>query len=484
MSSKNFDYTINYRPQVTPRTVLIRQTGQNVTNKYLAMYADNQADIIAKPIQLQKSKNPEVMKETESREKDKKSMCKLNDKFASLIERVRYLEIQNKKLTMELEPLLNLENQKAGAIKNMYDSEIKELKELTYQVFKEKHTAESKDTQIKQRASKLKAQVTDSEKILEENRVKIEQMVKKISINDGEISLLKRRLENAETITSRYKSEVQYTINEIQRFTMELDRETSNRLKLENEKTGLDEELYYLNQNHEQELENSRNKIFKDVGMDANTFFKSELSKYITQLRDDYEKSSAKQHAIMENWYLLKVQEIQRPKYKNEEIDGLNTLNKTMKKSLEEQNLENAKLKAMQAETIAKIKYLEDTLYNEKYEGNELIDEKNTELELLDRQYKDIMADYKAMLKTKISLESEISTFKILLEGDNENDGLTQVLEAISYRRLGIREPSPEKTLNEETIETTKYISYSSPEKKKSVDPEITIDNERIEKND
>ena len=41
----------------------------------------------------------------ENREREKRELSNLNDRFASYIERVRYLEAQNKKLQLELEHL-------------------------------------------------------------------------------------------------------------------------------------------------------------------------------------------------------------------------------------------------------------------------------------------------------------------------------------------------------------------------------------------
>jgi hypothetical protein len=41
----------------------------------------------------------------ENREREKRELGHLNDRFASYIERVRYLEAQNKKLLLELEHL-------------------------------------------------------------------------------------------------------------------------------------------------------------------------------------------------------------------------------------------------------------------------------------------------------------------------------------------------------------------------------------------
>ena len=92
-------------------------------------------------------------------------------------------------------------------------------------------------------------------------------------------------------------------MGEIQRITAELDTETLQRVQLENEKNGLEEELSFLRQMHAQELEDLRQKSFLDVGLDSSQFFKSELANAIREIRNEYEQINGNQRAEMEQWY-------------------------------------------------------------------------------------------------------------------------------------------------------------------------------------
>lgn len=109
----------------------------------------------------------------------------------------------------------------------------------------------------------------------------------------------------------RYKVETQRLLGEIQRITAELDSETLQRVQLENEKNGLEEELSFLRQMHAQELEDLRQKSFLDVGLDSSQFFKSELANAIREIRNEYEQINNNQRAEMEQWYRMKIQEVQ-----------------------------------------------------------------------------------------------------------------------------------------------------------------------------
>jgi intermediate filament protein if len=60
----------------------------------------------------------------DNREREKKEMSELNDRLASYIEKVRFLEAQNRKLAADLEFLRSHWGKSANTIKTMYESEL------------------------------------------------------------------------------------------------------------------------------------------------------------------------------------------------------------------------------------------------------------------------------------------------------------------------------------------------------------------------
>ena len=60
--------------------------------------------------------------------KEKQQLCQLNDRFASYVERVRFLEAQNKKLEMELSILSKKWGVEGEQIKQMYQIELDEAR--------------------------------------------------------------------------------------------------------------------------------------------------------------------------------------------------------------------------------------------------------------------------------------------------------------------------------------------------------------------
>lgn len=86
----------------------------------------------------------------QAREKERFELSTLNDKFADYVEKVRYLEAQNKKIQLESNYLLEKQDENTRKIKTLFESEIIQLKSLAENLFQNKNTAfsNSQDTQV------------------------------------------------------------------------------------------------------------------------------------------------------------------------------------------------------------------------------------------------------------------------------------------------------------------------------------------------
>jgi len=411
--------------QVSPKSYAIPRctlTRRSVITRPSLATASYSATFTQRPVQ-QVSKNPNVVAVTASRQKEKNELIVLNDKFASLIERVRFLESQNKKLRLELAPLTRSNH--SSKLAEIYEAEIEQMKSLSGELTTERDHGQVRATQLVNKAKELKEKLAEAMSGHEKSRQRIAELSRSVSANETEISLVKRRVDELETEARHYRKEAQFLLGEIQHFNVELDTETGLRLQLENETAGLEEELTFMRQLHEQELENVRETVFKDVGLEAGSFFKSELAKYIRQLRGEYEENCSRQKGEMEQWYRLRVQESQRCLRGLQDTEGL-------KLRLSEQSRENGVARACAAEREARVAELERLIEREREEGGEMLAEKGAELDGLTERRRAVLEEYEAVVRMKTSLEVEIGTYRRLLEGGEDCEGLRQVVDAMS----------------------------------------------------
>lgn len=93
-----------------------------------------------------------------SREREKKDMQELNERFANYIEKVRFLEAQNRKLASELETLRDKWGQETSAVKQMYESELAEARKLIDDLTREKTNMEIKNQSLQEQMQDMQRQ--------------------------------------------------------------------------------------------------------------------------------------------------------------------------------------------------------------------------------------------------------------------------------------------------------------------------------------
>jgi hypothetical protein len=76
----------------------------------------------------------------QTREKERFELSTLNDKFADYVEKVRYLEAQNKKIQVDTSFLNGKQQEGCQKLKTMFETEIAQLKETAEKLFKHKNT--------------------------------------------------------------------------------------------------------------------------------------------------------------------------------------------------------------------------------------------------------------------------------------------------------------------------------------------------------
>ncbi|XP_069828274.1 keratin, type I cytoskeletal 18 [Dendropsophus ebraccatus] len=308
---------------------------------------------------------------------EKETMQDLNDRLASYLERVRSLEAANQKLELQIRQHMD----KKGPSKD-WSPYFKALEDLRKQVF---------DSTVEN--SQLVLQIDNARLAADDFRVKYE-------------SELAIRLSVESDITGLRKV---------------IDDTNISRLNLENEIESLKEELIFLKKSHQDEVNQLNSQIAGSaVTVEVDAPKTQDLGKIMADIRAQYDALAQKNREDAETWYQSKVEEhTVQVTQDSEALHSAKTTVTELRRNLqaleiELETLRNQKLNLEGSLHETESRYameLEALGANAQGLEGELTQVRN------DCQRQQL--EYQSLLNAKLRLESEIQTYRRLLDGDD-----------------------------------------------------------------
>lgn len=442
-----------YKPGINQRMTIIQRTAYAPPNSQQKMMSRSMSyGMMGAPVAAGAYSNVTtagVNSVKTSRDREKKDMQDLNERFAGYIEKVRFLEAQNRKLADELDRLKSKWGKETTAIKAMYQAELDEARRLLDDAEKEKARLEIRCTSFEEQIEELRSKLDDLVLARAADRETIERQNQQLSEYEAEINVLRRRIEQLENDHTRDKKEIARLTEALNRARVDLDNETLAHIDAENRRQTLEEELEFLKQVHEQEMKELAALAYRDTTAENRDFWKNELGQALREIQITYDEKLDAMRGELETYYNLKLQEF-RTGATRQNMDTVHAKeeSKRLRTQLTEMRSKLADLEARNAQLEKELELLRREYEEKEREWETENSELKNDVARLRAELEAILKELQDLMDTKLGLELEIAAYRKLLEGEENRVGLKQIVDTwVSGSHSHTQESSDDSSL-------------------------------------
>ncbi|XP_054080051.1 keratin, type I cytoskeletal 16-like [Rissa tridactyla] len=306
---------------------------------------------------------------------EKVTMQNLNDRLATYLDKVRRLEEENTQLEQYIREWYR---KQAPSVSKDYTSYYQTIEQLQNQI--------------------ISATVDN-------NRLLLDIDNSKMTADD-----FRMKYENELVI----RQTVEADINGLRNL---LDDLTLVRSSLESELESLKDELIALKRNHEEEMRQLQAQTGGDVSVEVNAAPGEDLTKILNDLRNEYEQIIEKNRREVEQWYEVKIEEV------NRQVTSSSQDIQTSSHQLTELRRETQNLEIELQAQISTKNSLENSLAETESRYGCLLQQIQGQINSVEEELASIRCEmesqnqeYKMLLGIKTRLEQEIAQYRALLQ--------------------------------------------------------------------
>ncbi|XP_062399467.1 neurofilament medium chain b [Sardina pilchardus] len=337
-------------------------------------YTTASAAVFASPDSLELSS---ALNGDHTRNNEKEQLQGLNDRFASYIDKVRYLEEQNNLLETEIQDLRQKKFTQSQ-LSDVFGQELSELRSTLEQLHKEK------------------AQI-----IIDADNV------------EDDIHRLKNRYEDE----ARFREKIEMSIRD-----MKKEKDDSDLMKLDLEKKvqSLLDEADFLRRNHEEEVSELLAQLQEaQVPVDMREYSKTDITSALREIRAQLDGLSSQNLMQAEEVFQCRYAKLTDAADQNK--DAIKTIRDEIsdyRRQLQVKNVELEALRGTKESLERQLNDIEDRHNNDLRSYQEMIHQLERELKGMKGEMGRHLREYQDLLNVKMALDAEIAAYRKLLEGE------------------------------------------------------------------
>ncbi|KAK6726576.1 hypothetical protein RB195_004729 [Necator americanus] len=350
-----------------------------------------------------------------SRSQEKEQLTGLNSRLATYIDKVRQLEAENNRLTVQIKDIEIVEKKERNNLAERFDAErarlrnaLEDAREQAAKYAVERDSAMAEHERLATKVAKLERDLKKSE----EDRLSALSLAESSTAKQKN---MQNRLDKAEGDVADLEKELARLRMQLAALQKNLEDESVLRAAANAKIQALTEDLEFQKKQHKSALEEVRHKRQVDMTTYAkqiNDEYQSKLQDQLAEMRARFQAQLSASKGAFEEAYKNKLNDArERAEAAHDEAARMRIRVHELEKS---GSTHDSVIEGLRRE-LADVK---DELDRARRSWQERLDGKELRIAELNREIQRMMDEFHDLLDVKIQLDTELNTYRMLLESE------------------------------------------------------------------